>query len=206
MNLTLLPQGVSRPRAEGGPPAEQDCEVFTGLMCDGGAIPSHTMAGRNPSDWARACPMPGCGHVLGVLSCPCGPGGQLISQPSGPDTPADLIWGGSSEARGGKRDALPTPIFPEACGDDLPVPGSARLPLARPHPLSRTSAIDPPSHRRGTVMEMASWLLHGSIYPKIAGSPHCAGIFQQRCLHRYLLYGYIHPQESARSPGRLFVS
>lgn len=59
--------------------------------------------------------MPGCGHVLGVLSCPCGPWGQLISQPSGPDTPADLIWGGSSEASGGKRDALPTPIFPEAC-------------------------------------------------------------------------------------------
>ena len=126
------------------------------------------------------CPVPRGGHVLGVLSCPCGPEGQLISQPGGPDSPADLIWGGSGEARGSKRDALPTPIFPEAGGADLAVPGSARLPLARPHPLSRTPAIDSPSHRRGTAMEMASRLLQGSIYPKIAESPHCVGIFQQR--------------------------
>lgn len=55
-------------------------------------------------------------------------------------------------------------------------------------------------------MEMASRLLHGSIYPKIADSPHCVRIFQQRRLHRYLLYGYVYPREPARSPGKLFIS
>lgn len=95
------------------------------------------------------------------LPCPSGPWRQLISQPRGSDTPADLICDGFREAQGGRLGARGLTSWPLAQPGPLPCP-----PIS--HPAVRLLSTG----RHHAVMEVAPGLLPASVSPNPNPNPN----------------------------------